>query len=353
MNAPMNLKRLAAELGLSQTTVSRAINGFPEVSEKTRHRVQAAAQSLGYRPSPAARRLATGVSGTLGLIFPAQRNMLIDLIFTEFLSGTLERAAELGFDISLALVRAGMTEEEAYRQAVRNARVDGIILSSPLLEDPRPALLSDLGMPFILHGRSRIDVPHVYLDIDNRGAFHDATRLLIDHGHRRIALLNDDLRYNFAMDRQDGFCAALKEAGRVRDRGLMANGPMVEEHGLTAARTMLARADAPTAFLCSSIFQATGVYRACREAGLRIGTDVAVIAHDDCLSAASPDRMEPPLTTTQSSISDAGRVITERLVGLAHNSTEPMASEIWPVTLIIRESTPPRRPAKRHASGRS
>ena len=71
----MNLRELSLELGLSQTTVSRALNGFPEVSEETRARVKAAADLHGYRPSAAARRLATGQSGTLGLVFPAERKI--------------------------------------------------------------------------------------------------------------------------------------------------------------------------------------------------------------------------------------------------------------------------------------
>ncbi len=155
----MNLKELSAQLGLSQTTVSRAINGYPEVSEDTRARVRAAAELHGYRPSAAARRLATGQSGTLGIIFPAERNNLADLIFTEFLGGCVERAGDLGYDITLAMARGNISEEAVYRRTVRNARVDALIISSPLIEDPRPALLHSLGMPFIIHGRTRSTVP--------------------------------------------------------------------------------------------------------------------------------------------------------------------------------------------------
>ena len=148
----MNLRELSSLLGLSQTTVSRALNGFPEVSEETRLRVKAAADLHGYRPSAAARRLATGQSGTLGMIFPAERNMLGDLLFTEFLGGCVERAADLGYDVTLAMARGQQSEEAIYRRTVRSARVDAMILSSPLIEDPRPKLLAGLNMPFIAHG---------------------------------------------------------------------------------------------------------------------------------------------------------------------------------------------------------
>ena len=127
----MNLRELSTLLGLSQTTVSRALNGFPEVSEDTRVRVKAAADLHGYRPSAAARRLATGQSGTLGLIFPAERNMLGDLLFTEFLGGCVEKAGDLGYDVTLAMARSGQSEEAVYRRSVRSARVDAMIRVEP------------------------------------------------------------------------------------------------------------------------------------------------------------------------------------------------------------------------------
>ncbi len=109
----MNLRDLSTILGLSQTTVSRALNGFPEVSEETRVRVRAAAEMHGYRPSAAARRLATGQSGTLGVVFPRERNMLGDLLFTEFLGGCVEQASELGYDITLAMASGAQSEESS------------------------------------------------------------------------------------------------------------------------------------------------------------------------------------------------------------------------------------------------
>ena len=98
----MNLKELAAELHLSQTTVSRALNGYPEVSEKTRQKVLAAAQRFGYRPSPAARRLATGRAHALGVVFNAERNLLMDPLFVEYLAGVAETSAKQGFDILIS-----------------------------------------------------------------------------------------------------------------------------------------------------------------------------------------------------------------------------------------------------------
>ena len=340
----MNLRELAAHLGLSQTTVSRALNGFPEVSEETRLRVKAAADLHGYRPSAAARRLATGQSGTLGMIFPGERNMLGDLLFIEFLGGCVESAADLGYDVTLAMARGQQSEEAIYRRTVRSARVDGMILSSPLVTDARPALLDSLGMPFIVHGRTRSDKAYAFLDIDNRGAFEAATRLLVDLGHRRIALINGDPRYNFAADREAGFRDALRARGIAPAPVLISGGPMHEGTGHAQALRLLDSEDPPTAFLCSSLAQAAGVRRACLDRGLRAGQDLALIAHDDRLQEMRAEAFDPPLTTTQSPIGDAGRRIVELLVAMLRDPKQVFPAEVWPVDLVVRNSTPAPKP---------
>lgn len=339
----MNLRELSELLQLSQTTVSRALNGFPEVSEETRSRVRAAADMHGYRPSAAARRLATGQSGTLGLVFPRERNMLGDLIFTEFLGCCVEQASDLGYDVTLAMARGAQTEEAVYRRAVRSARVDGMILSSPLLEDPRIDLLRSLNMPFILHGRTSTDAPHASLDIDNRGAFLQATRLLLDLGHRAIALVNGDPAFNYAHDRELGYRDALTATGLAASPALISGSMMTERHGEEEAARMLAlpQAQRPTAFLCSSIAQAMGVTRTLARAGLVIGRDVSLIAHDDRIADLRAESFDTPLTTTQSSIGAAGKRVVELLIHMLRHPNDTLPQEVWPVDLVVRASTGP------------
>lgn len=338
---PMNLRALSNLLGLSQTTVSRALNGFPEVSEETRKRVKAAADLHGYRPSPAARRLATGQSGTLGVVFPRERNMLGDLIFTEFLGSCVEKASELGYDITLGMASGAQSEENVYRRAVRSARVDAMIVSSPLIEDPRIDLLRSLKMPFLLHGRTKSSSPCPFLDIDNEGAFYKAARLLCDLGHKRIALIDGDLRYNFAVDRERGYRRALLESGIVPNTTYVCGGAMNEHHGHDEA-TRLLKLDVmhrPTAFLCSSLAQASGVQRAAREAGLHIGPDISLIAHDDRLHEFRAESFDPPLTATQSSIGEAGARVVELLIAHLRDPQAELPAEVWPVDLVVRSST--------------
>jgi LacI family transcriptional regulator len=342
----MNLRDLSQLLNLSQTTVSRALNGFPEVSEETRARVKAAAELHGYRPSAAARRLATGQSGTLGVVFPRERNMLGDLIFTEFLGACVEQASDMGYDITLAMARGSLTEEAVYRRAIRSARVDAMILSSPLIVDPRVDLLRALNMPFFLHGRTSSVHPYPSLDIDNRGAFFKATRLLCDLGHQNIALINGDTRYNFAADREAGYREALALAGLAANPDLICGGLMVESHGESEARRMLGLAAAvrPSAFLCSSLAQALGVRKMVIERGLTIGQDISLIAHDDRLADIRAETFDPPLTATQSSIGAAGKRVVELAITMLREKSAPPPSEVWPVDLVVRASTGPHKP---------
>ena len=149
----MKLKDLADHLGLSQTTVSRALNGYPEVSEATRRRVLEAAERYHYRPNPSARRLATGRAGAIGAVLPTDRNLLVDPHFVEFLAGLGERLVEDEMDIVLCPSRGG-DETGTYRRIVAGNRVDALILSGPLVEDERVALLTELGHPFVVHGRT-------------------------------------------------------------------------------------------------------------------------------------------------------------------------------------------------------
>jgi LacI family transcriptional regulator len=338
----MNLKELSAKLGLSQTTVSRALNGYPEVNEATRQRVLAAAERHGYRPSPAARRLATGRAQALGIVFPMERNVLLDPLFIEFLAGVCEVAGRHGFDILVSPTTADQ-ELATYERLARDGTVDAVILSSPGLEDERIRRVAKRGFPAVVHGRPNSDVQIASLDIDNEGAFHQAGRFLAQLGHRRIALLNGDEKLSFAADRRAGFVRALREAGIEPGDELFFSGQMSVENGYRFARAALAGPRPPTAFLCASILVALGAQRAIAESGLSIPDDVSVIAHDDEMPSFRADHLHPPMTTTRSSIRAAGVRVAEMAIARIGGQPPEGLREVWPVELVVRGSTGPAR----------
>ena len=334
----MNLKQLSNMLSLSQTTVSRALNGYPEVSEETRRRVVDAAKRHGYRPNPSARRLATGKAGMIGYVMPTGDSVDIDPHFVEFLSGLGDYAR--AHELDLVLSPTAVDEEETtYRRIVANKQVDAIYVSSPLPADRRIVLLNHLAIPYIVHGRSEgLGFDYPYLDIDNEAAFHDAARLLIQLGHRRVALVNDEVTKTFAIHRERGARRALAASGLTLAPQYVFSAPMTEENGYRAARALLGQSESPTAIVCSSMIMALGIVRAARELGLEIPRDLSLVAHDDVFHYLKPESFPVPLTTTRSSIRLAGQRIAERLAARMSGLEVGPRAELWPVDLVVRGS---------------
>ena len=340
----MNLKQLSQMLGLSQTTVSRALNGYPEVNEDTRRRVLEAVRETGYRPNRAAQRLATGRAGSIGLVMPTGDGVHSDVHFGEFLAGLGEEAVRHDFHF---VINPAPPDDEVNtcRRLVASGNVDALFLTYMRERDPRIAMMKTLRTPFIVHGRS-IGVPtdYPYLDIDNTGAFYDATRLLTQLGHRHVALINGPDHFTFAMRRCKGVARALGEQGLALPPDHTHHGPMTDEHGFHAMRRFLALDRPPTAVLCSSTVLALGAVRAINQAGLKIGRDISLIAHDDVLPMLRPENFTVPLTTTRSPLRAAGQRIARRLIaGVLGLETLP-EQELWKTDLIVRASTGPAPP---------
>ena len=184
----MNLKEFSRKIGLSQTTVSRALSGYPEVKPETRERVAEAALNFGYHPNRAAIGLATGRAGAIGIVFHGGAEFGPHT--SEFMGGLGARLEKDGVDMLLSTVDSREAEIATYRRLAASKRVDAVILHSPTLEDERIQILKQLGLPFVLHGFTHAAEKFHYLDIDNYGAIHQATNYLIGLGHKRIAFIN-------------------------------------------------------------------------------------------------------------------------------------------------------------------
>jgi LacI family transcriptional regulator len=336
----MRLKELALELGLSQTTVSRALNDYPEVNEATRVRVKEAAQRLGYRANASALRLATGRAGAIGLVIGGDSSQQFGPHASEYLSGVASRLAREEVDILVSPVESD-NEIPAFRRLIASKRVDALILGAPTPSDERVRLLTEIGFPFMLHGRTVTETPVPWLDIDNGGAFHRATTHLIDLGHRRIGMINGPGDQTFAQHRELGYRNALHERGIVPDPRLITNGRFTDEIGFRAAQACLELNPRPTAFLAGSMMTALGVFRAIRLAGLTLGKDISMIAHDDVFPYLNADNMVPSMSTTRSSIRAAGSRVAELVLQVLAGKAAEDIHELWPVELVLRESTGP------------
>lgn len=349
----MNLKELASTLGLSPTTVSRALNGYPEVSEETRARVVAAAKRHHYRPNARAIQLATGRTMAIGhVISVSTKHEIVNPVFADFIAGAGETYARRGYDMLLTVVNDA-DEAQAYRELKSRGTVDGIIVHTPRADDSRIPMLHEIGLPFVVHGRATgATQPYSWLDVNNRRAFRRAAEFLLDLGHRRIALVNGLEFMDFAIRRRSGYEQALEARGIAPDPALMFSDEMTETYGYRAACRALDLPEPPTAFLVSSIIIAIGVRRAVQERGQALGRDISLITHDDVLSYLRNGEDVPIFTATRSSVREAGRQAADMLIDLiADPGLEPL-TRMFEAELMVGLSTGPAPNRILHGVGR-
>lgn len=338
----MNLKELSELLGLSPTTVSRALNDYPEVREATRKRVKEAALAHNYNPDTRAKGLATGRSMAIGHVIPlSTQHEMVNPVFADFIAGAGEIYSQNGYDILLSVV-ADVNEEDAYRKFQSSRSVDGVIVHGPHADDPRIELLESLGIPFVVHGRAgENEDSYSWVDVNNRHSFQRATELLLDLGHRRIALLNGLETMDFARRRREGYEAAMNARNIDIDPALMTSAEMTEELGFRNAKNMLTADVPPTAFLVSSMSMAIGVRRAIDAAGKILGRDVSVVIHDDDLSYLKNGSDIPIFTAARSSVRQAGRLCAEMLINKIANPEQENQHLLLESELMIGLSTGP------------
>ena len=338
----MNLKELSNILGLSQTTVSRALNNYPEVNEATRIRVKDAALTHHYSANTRAKGLATGRSMAIGHVIPiSTQHEIVNPVFADFIAGAGEVYASNDHDMLLSVV-ADMDEEKAYRQLAARASVDGVIVHGPKENDPRIDLLQQLCLPFVVHGRTgEKDADYSWVDVNNRRSFQRATELLLDLGHRKIALINGLETMDFARRRRNGYLAALVSRDIPVFPGLMVSDEMTEDFGYQSTRSMLNDVNPPTAFLVSSMITAIGVRRAIVDAGMKMGQEVSVVIHDDELSYLRNGAEIPIFTAARSSVRQAGRACAKMLLENIEKKPAQPQHLLLESEITIGESTGP------------
>lgn len=336
----MNLKELSDKLGLSPTTVSRALNGYPEVNLRTRQRVEEAAKRHNYAPNSRAKRLATGRSMTIGHLLPmSSEHEMVNPVFADFIAGAGERYTDCGYGLLLSVV-LDQNETATYRKLAQNGDVDGFVVHGPKVDDPRIPMLHELGLPFVVHGRSSaVEKPYCWVDVNNRSAFRRATDLLLDLGHRRIALINGIAEMDFVMRRESGFRDAHADRKVELDDALILNAEMNETNGYRSAMALLQHEEPPTGIVISSMISAIGVRRAMSDLALVPGRDVSLVVHDDDLSYFRNDGQVPIYTATRSSVRMAGRLSADMLLKQIEENSDTPEQILLEADLIVGQST--------------
>ncbi|AXA93536.1 substrate-binding domain-containing protein [Massilia sp. YMA4] len=333
----MNLKALADTLGMSKTTVSRALNGYPEVSERTREKVLAAAAAAGYQANPAARTLAVGRSNVLGIIYPLLPADLGDPMFLETVGGMSAALEAAGMNLIIVPVSPA-NELPTYRQLVRGRRVDGLVVSRTLVDDERIAWLSEAGFPFVAHGRTQLDQPYAWFDYDNAAGIALAVQALRAQGHRRIALLGSPLTLNFARQRRDSFIASLQAAGLVPDPRCLIESAIDRRSGYQAMQELLALVPRPTAVIVDNHLSGVGAVRALLDAGLRIGVDISLVVWGSMADTLA----ELDVTTIdQPDARAAGATMARMLLARLGGTPAAALQELWQPRLLAGSTVGP------------
>ena len=321
--------------GVSNGTVSFALNDRPGVGAATKARILAACEELGWTPDARARALSTSRSSALGLVIARPPELLgSDPFFAPFIAG-IESVLALRGHVLVLQVIGEEHEERAYRRLASEGRVDGVFLTDLRVDDPRPALLREIGMPALAVGRQRGEprLPSVLLD--DLGGVTAAVEHLVGLGHRRIAHVGGPPTLVHGADRRRAWREAMAGAGLAPGPDLV--GDFTAAGGAKATAEALADVPRPTAIVYANDLMAIAGAHQVAAAGLRVPDDVSITGFDDVELAA---HVSPSLTTVTTDAMAWGAQAASRLLDLVDRRTVP-DQESSAVRLVVRGSTAP------------
>ncbi|QQR38322.1 LacI family DNA-binding transcriptional regulator [Devosia rhizoryzae] len=323
------IRRLAQELNVSIGTVSRALNGKPDVNEETRKRVLETAAAMGYVANQAGRALRKGSTGVIGFMMQTGHEITGegDVFFMSVFDGVQTVFARHQLDL-VALLCSSEEDPDAYMQrVVARGFADALIISATKREDHRIDFLASRNIPFIALGRSETDAGHPWLDLDFEGMAEVGVSRLIDKGHRRIGISAplDDTNLGFVL--VDAYQEVLARHGIQFDPDLVFRANPNERGGHAIAHAIAAMPDdrRPTGILLTNEVMSLGLYNGLYEVGLPPGQAIAVIGRN------SPQAhfLVPKLTCFTLSLRELGISLAEALL-----ATMPGFREHYPLGTV-------------------
>jgi DNA-binding LacI/PurR family transcriptional regulator len=329
---------IAKLAGVSKSTVSRALNNSPLISEDTRMRIQAIAREHHFATHQGARCLSLQRSDTIGLIIPfyescSTSHLITDSFFVDILRGIMLTLAEYGYDLLI-----GQPSKDApgdVQRYLESKRADGLILLG--CQGYLDAISNIFGSeaPIIVWGAAREQI-YCSVNCDNVAGGHLAAQHLLDTGRKRIAFLGGYRGEPEVKLRYQGYASALQATGIGVDANLVRYGDYTSEAGYAHMQELLAASpDIDGVFSCSDSM-AIGAMEAIREQGRRVPDDIAVVGFDDITLASY---CSPPLTTIRQNLVKSGDMLVRNLMQYLQDGI--ITRTILPVELVIRKSTRP------------
>ncbi|WP_071795913.1 LacI family DNA-binding transcriptional regulator [Natronohydrobacter thiooxidans] len=341
----VSIKGLAKHLDISIGTVSRALNGRPDVNEETRQRVLKAADELGYAPNQAGRALRKGSTGVIGFMMQTGAEITGDgdTFFMSVFDGVQTVLSQHGLDLVVLLCAADQDREEYLRRTVARGFADALIISGTRIHDGRIDFLVKRKIPFIALGRSETDLGQPWFDLDFEGFAKSAVARLVDRGYRKIAISSASDDTNLGKIFIESSRMALHANGLELDDRHIFRTPPNERGGYQLAQHLLSGPDRPDAMVLVNELTSVGFYRGLRDGGIEPGRDMGIIGFRE-----SPQSryISPALTCFRIDLHGLGRALAQTLLSTMPAYKEriapPPGSRVWPIELIEGESDPRR-----------
>lgn len=335
MSRRTTLKDVATEAGVHTSTASRALNEVTRsvVNAETVERVLDAAHRLGYAPHPLARGLRTNRTMTVGIVIPDVENPL----FGPIIAGVESALGEDGYSLLIANTEHDKDESDSVIQTLADRQVDGLILATATRDDAILRQLEQRAMPVVLVNRTseNVQLPSVLSDD------HAGIGLAVEHlealGHAAIGHVAGPQYVSTGLARREAFMAWIDRVGLIADASNVEEADWFQvEPGYVATKALLKRRPDLTAIVAANDLLALGAYRAIREMGQDIGTDISVTGYNDLPLI---DLMEPGLTSVAVPLRAMGAEAARRLLlDIGHDSQEASKVMLTP-KLSIRRST--------------
>ena len=327
---------VARAAGVSKGAVSLAFNNRPGLSAGTRERILATARELGWTPSPRARALSVSRALAVGLVMARSPETLrADPFFPSFIAGVESELSRHGYALLLQVVPEHDAEHDSYRRLAKEGRVDGVFVTDLYVDDSRPALLAEIGLPAVIVGPALPEAFWPAVGVDDAPGIAAAVEHLVALGHTRIAHVAGPLEMVHGLSRRTAWATALERAG-------LPEGPSIEsdfsaEAAAAATRELLDLAEPPTAIVYASDLMAIAGLSVAASRGIDVPGRLSITGYEDTELAA---HVQPPLTTVCSDVIGWGRAAARRLLELI-DQREATAVDLPPPSLVVRESTGP------------
>ena len=334
----VTVKDVARIAGVSPGTVSKALNGSSEVSERTRVRIAAVASRVGYRPNAIARSLKVRRTHTLGVITDDQEGAFT----TAMVHGVADVASGRGYGVFLCNSYGRVAKERQHIELLLDKQVEGIIMTGFKVEQrgAPAAATGELPVVYLYSYTSAADSPCILPD--DEGGARLATQHLLELGGRRIAFINGPPSYEATHLRRAGYEDTLRESGVYDPALVRVANDWNQDSGFRLAQQLIEQDEPPDAMLCASDELAAGAILGLTQLNIRVPDDVAIVGFDDRPFAA---HLPIPLTTIALPLLEMGKQAAERLFGAI--AGEPVTNEQIriPCRLVVRASSGAGRPA--------